>query len=193
AGDQEKAGYLFIAFKPDLFVPLEDYRCALSAELAAIKATPRQEGVAEIRIPGERAHRERERLTREGIEVDRRIHDALTALAVGKRSRREKFEDLFLAARADAMCQPRIFQWFAVTQVGGLAVAVAPGTQDLHLDEATLPTPCHRAVRAWGRGGEAFRAPDLHNLCLGCGSAAQRALGTRSFSRKRDHRNGVMS
>ena len=85
AGDQEKAGYLFIAFKPDLFVPLEDYRRALSAELAAIKATPRQEGVAEIRIPGERAYRERERLTREGIEVDRRIHDALTALAVGKR------------------------------------------------------------------------------------------------------------
>src|SRR5437899_10995993 len=86
AGDQEKAGYLFIAFKPDLFVPLEDYRRALSAELAAIKATPRQEGVAEIRIPGERAYRERERLTREGIEVDRRIHDALTALAVGKRA-----------------------------------------------------------------------------------------------------------
>ena len=85
AGDQEKAGYLFIAFKPDLFVPLEDYRRALSAELAAIKATPRQEGVAEIRIPGERAYRERERLTRKGIEVDRRIHDALTALAVGKR------------------------------------------------------------------------------------------------------------
>ena len=85
AGDQEKAGYLFIAFKPDLFVPLEDYRCALSAELAAIKATPRQEGVAEIRIPGERAYRERARLAREGIVVDRRIHDALIALAARKR------------------------------------------------------------------------------------------------------------
>src|SRR3989441_6551667 len=83
--NEEKAGYIFMAFKPDLFVPLEDYRRALSAELAAIKATPRQEGVAEIRIPGERAYRERERLTREGIEVDRRIHDALLALANGKR------------------------------------------------------------------------------------------------------------
>src|SRR5207253_5826123 len=67
-------------------------------------------------------------------------------LGIGKRSRRESFEELFLVARADAMCQPRIFQWFAV----GLAVAVAPGAQDLHLDEATLPTPCHRAARAWG-------------------------------------------
>ena len=86
-GEQEKAGYLFIAFKPDLFVPLEDYRRALAAEIAAIKATPRQEGVDEIRIPGERAYRDRARLTREGIEIDQRIHDALSALAEGKRAK----------------------------------------------------------------------------------------------------------
>jgi L-2-hydroxycarboxylate dehydrogenase (NAD+) len=77
------AQYLFIAFTPDLFVPLDDYRRALAAEIAAIKATPRQNGVEEIRIPGERAYRERARLTREGIEIDRRIHDALTQLAEG--------------------------------------------------------------------------------------------------------------
>src|SRR5213080_3578002 len=87
AADKESTGYLFIAFKPDLFVPLEDYRRALAAEIAAIKATPRQEGVDEIRIPGERAYRERARLTREGIEIDRRIHDALIELAEGRRSR----------------------------------------------------------------------------------------------------------
>jgi LDH2 family malate/lactate/ureidoglycolate dehydrogenase len=79
------AEYLFIAFKPDLFVPLEDYRRALGAEIAAIKATPRQDGVDEIRIPGERASRERARLAREGIEIDRRIHDALLRLAEGTR------------------------------------------------------------------------------------------------------------
>jgi LDH2 family malate/lactate/ureidoglycolate dehydrogenase len=78
------AEYLFIAFKPDLFMPLDDYRRALAAEIAAIKATPRQPGVDEIRIPGERAHRERARLMREGIEIDQRIHDALTALAEGR-------------------------------------------------------------------------------------------------------------
>jgi L-2-hydroxycarboxylate dehydrogenase (NAD+) len=79
--DDERAGYLFIAFQPDLFMSLEDYRKALAAEIAVLKATPRQPGVEEIRIPGERAYRERERLRREGIEIDRRIHDALTALA----------------------------------------------------------------------------------------------------------------
>jgi L-2-hydroxycarboxylate dehydrogenase (NAD+) len=67
-------------------VPLEEYRRSLAAEIAAIKATPRQEGVAEIRIPGERAYRERARLTREGIEIDRRIYDALTALAERQRT-----------------------------------------------------------------------------------------------------------
>jgi LDH2 family malate/lactate/ureidoglycolate dehydrogenase len=85
AADQESAGYLFIAFKPDLFAPLEDYRRALAAEIAVIKATPRQEGVDEIRIPGERAYRDRARLAREGLEIDRRIHDALIALAEGRR------------------------------------------------------------------------------------------------------------
>jgi len=78
------AEYLFIAYKPDLFVPLKEYRRALTAEIAVIKATPRQAGVDEIRIPGERAHRERARLAREGIEIDRRIHDALTRLAEGR-------------------------------------------------------------------------------------------------------------
>jgi LDH2 family malate/lactate/ureidoglycolate dehydrogenase len=77
-------GYLFIAFAPDLFMPLAEYQRALAAEIAAIKATPRQDGVGEIRIPGERAYRERARLTREGIEIDRRIQDALIQLAEGK-------------------------------------------------------------------------------------------------------------
>jgi len=77
------AHYLFIAFKPDLFLPLDDYRRALAVEIAAIKATPRQDGIEEIRIPGERAYRERARRTRDGIEIDRRIHDALIQLAEG--------------------------------------------------------------------------------------------------------------
>lgn len=80
-GGDAQAGYLFIAFKPDLFMPLDDYRRALAAEIARIKATPRQDGVDDIRIPGERAYRERARRLREGIEIDRRIHDALSGFS----------------------------------------------------------------------------------------------------------------
>jgi len=76
-------GYLMIAFKPDLLVPLEEYKRELSELIARIKATPRQPGVDEIRIPSERSFRERARRLREGIEIDRSIYDALNALASG--------------------------------------------------------------------------------------------------------------
>jgi LDH2 family malate/lactate/ureidoglycolate dehydrogenase len=78
------SGYLFIAFKPDLFLPPGDYRREVSQRIATIKATPRQAGVEEIRIPGERGYRTRARLMREGVEIDRKIHDALGRLAEGR-------------------------------------------------------------------------------------------------------------
>jgi LDH2 family malate/lactate/ureidoglycolate dehydrogenase len=78
------SGYVFMAFKPDLFVSAETYRRDVSRRIAAIKATPRQAGVGEIRIPGERGQRTRARLMREGIEIDRRIFDALQRLASGQ-------------------------------------------------------------------------------------------------------------
>ena len=77
-------GYLIMAIKPDMLVPLEDFRRDMSEMLARVKATPRQPGVDEIRLPGERAFRERARNLRAGIEIDRKIYDALLALPNGK-------------------------------------------------------------------------------------------------------------
>jgi LDH2 family malate/lactate/ureidoglycolate dehydrogenase len=77
-------GYMFIAFKPDLFLALDDYRREVTRRIATIKTTPRQAGVEEIRIPGERGYRTRARLVREGIAIDRKIFDALGRLAAGK-------------------------------------------------------------------------------------------------------------
>ncbi len=73
-------GYLFIVFKPDLLVGLDQFKREVSALVDRIKSVPRQAGVEEIRIPGERAFRSRERLLREGIEIDRLVYDALAAL-----------------------------------------------------------------------------------------------------------------
>jgi len=78
--DRDGAGYLVIALRPDLMMPLEQYRRDLSASLARLKAAPRAPGVAEIRLPSERALRERERRLRDGIVVDRAIVEALEAL-----------------------------------------------------------------------------------------------------------------
>ena len=78
------SGYLFIAFKPDLFLPSEEYRREVSRRIAVIKATPRQAGITEIRIPGERSYSTRARLLRTGIEIDRKIYNALQRLAEGQ-------------------------------------------------------------------------------------------------------------
>ena len=77
------SGYVFIAFKPELFLPADEYRREVSRRIDMIKAVPRQAGVAEIRIPGERGYATRARLLREGIEIDRKIHTALGRLAEG--------------------------------------------------------------------------------------------------------------
>ena len=78
------SGYMFIAFKPDLFVPVDVYRHEVSKRIETIKATPRQIGIEEIRIPGERSYATRAHLVLEGIEIDRKIYDALGRLAEGQ-------------------------------------------------------------------------------------------------------------
>ena len=85
ASSEDKTyGYLIMAIKPDLMVPLEDFRRDMSAMLERVKATPRQPGVDEIRLPGERAQRSRAHALRAGIEIDRKIYEALLALPQGE-------------------------------------------------------------------------------------------------------------
>ncbi len=74
-------GYLLIALRPDLLVPLADFKSELTDTLARIKAAPRKPGVEEIRLPSEHAFRERARQLREGIEIDGVIREALESLA----------------------------------------------------------------------------------------------------------------
>jgi LDH2 family malate/lactate/ureidoglycolate dehydrogenase len=77
----EGAGYLLLAMRSDLMLPLEQYRAQLSASLARVKATPRQPGVQDIRIPSERAFAQRAANLRSGIEIDADIYGALRSLA----------------------------------------------------------------------------------------------------------------
>jgi LDH2 family malate/lactate/ureidoglycolate dehydrogenase len=79
-GDVLDYGFLFIAIDPDILLPAGDFPVRMSELVARIKATPRQSGVDEIRIPSERAFREREQRRIEGIVLDRKVVDALNAL-----------------------------------------------------------------------------------------------------------------
>ena len=74
-------GYVFIAFRPDLLVPLSELRRELGTLIARVKAVPRQAGFTEIRIPGEQSARNRRRLLRVGLDIDRLVYDRLGALA----------------------------------------------------------------------------------------------------------------
>jgi LDH2 family malate/lactate/ureidoglycolate dehydrogenase len=74
-------GYVFIAFRPDLLIPLEQCKREVSALIARVKAVPRAAGIAEIRIPGEQSARNRELLSRQGLDVDGLVYTALHRMA----------------------------------------------------------------------------------------------------------------
>lgn len=81
ADRDQNAGYLVLAIRPDLMMPLEQYRSDLSQALARLKSTPRQQGVEEIRLPSERAYADRRRSMEQGIVIDTLVHEALLRLA----------------------------------------------------------------------------------------------------------------
>lgn len=73
-------GYLIVAIQPDLLVPLETFKREVAELRARIKATPRQPGVDDIRLPSERAFAARRRNLSDGIAIDRAVYDALLQL-----------------------------------------------------------------------------------------------------------------
>jgi len=73
-------GFLFVVFEPGLLVPADEFKRQLSELIERVRATPTQPGVHEIRIPSERAFREREHRRREGISLPRPIYERLNAL-----------------------------------------------------------------------------------------------------------------
>jgi LDH2 family malate/lactate/ureidoglycolate dehydrogenase len=79
-GQVQDYGFLFWALDPNLMLPGGEFKSQMSELVKKIKATPRQPGVDEIRVPSERAQRERERRRKEGIVVDRAVIDALKGL-----------------------------------------------------------------------------------------------------------------
>lgn len=73
-------GFLFWAVNPEIMLPGDDFKQRMSQYVRELKALPKQAGVQEIRIPSERANRERERRRVEGIVVKRKVIESLQAL-----------------------------------------------------------------------------------------------------------------
>ncbi len=80
-GQVQDYGFLFLVIDPGALLPSNLFAVQMSELVKAIQATPRRPGVEEIRIPSQRAFRERERRRAEGILVDRAVIAALSALS----------------------------------------------------------------------------------------------------------------
>jgi LDH2 family malate/lactate/ureidoglycolate dehydrogenase len=80
-GQVQDYGFLFVAFDPGLLIPADQFKRQVSELIDRLKAPPRQPGVEEIRIPSERAFRERERRRVEGIVLAGQVVEALNTLA----------------------------------------------------------------------------------------------------------------
>lgn len=80
AGRVQDYGFLFWVLDPKLMLPGGEFKTQMAELVQNIKATPKRPGVDEIRVPSERAFRERERRRKEGLVFDRKVIDSLNAL-----------------------------------------------------------------------------------------------------------------
>ncbi len=80
-GDVCDFAHLFVAFDPQLFMPVEQFIAELEELLTKVRSLPRQAGVSEIRIPSERGFREREIRRKQGIVVKKAVVERLRQLA----------------------------------------------------------------------------------------------------------------
>src|SRR5262249_21128309 len=80
SGAESEYGSLFVALRHDLIGSADAFERQVTQLIERIKATPRQPGVDDIRIPSERAFHSRERALQEGLEIDRLVFDALVTL-----------------------------------------------------------------------------------------------------------------
>ena len=79
-GKVQDYGFLFLVLDPKLMLPGGEFPAQMAELVAKVKATPRRPGVDEIRIPSERAYREREQRRKQGLVFDRKVVDSLNAL-----------------------------------------------------------------------------------------------------------------
>jgi len=80
-GRVQDYGFLFLVIDPNIMLPVDQLKHELSELVDKIKQTPRAPGVEEIRVPSERAFRERKRRLRDDrIEIGREVHRRLSVL-----------------------------------------------------------------------------------------------------------------
>lgn len=79
-GKAQDFAFLFVVFDPAILLPPEEFKAQLGELIEAVRAVPPLNPEEPVRIPSERAFRERKRRRKEGIPVDRTVLEQLRAL-----------------------------------------------------------------------------------------------------------------
>lgn len=80
-GKVQDFAFFFVVFDPAILMPAEEFHAQIRELIEAMRAVPPLDPADPVRIPSERAFRERERRRQEGIPVDRAVLEQLRALA----------------------------------------------------------------------------------------------------------------
>ena len=73
--------FMFLVFDPEVLMPRSEFEAALGQLIENVRSTPPLDPNEPVRIPSERAFRERERNRAIGIELAPEVHRQLVALA----------------------------------------------------------------------------------------------------------------
>lgn len=87
-GSVQDFAFLFVVFDPGILMPARQFKAQLKQLIEAVRAVPALDPEEPVRIPSERAFRERARRRKEGIPVDRAVYDQLRALIARRPARR---------------------------------------------------------------------------------------------------------
>lgn len=77
----QNVGHLFICFRPDLFMPMAEFKARMDDLIVTMKAEPRADGFDEILVPGERELRSTQKRLREGIPLTPDVVEKLNSEA----------------------------------------------------------------------------------------------------------------
>jgi LDH2 family malate/lactate/ureidoglycolate dehydrogenase len=79
--EPQNVGHLFIAIKPDLFMPKEEFENRMDDFVTRVKSLPRAQGFDEILIPGEPEEGRTQERLESGIPLTIEVRDSLLAEA----------------------------------------------------------------------------------------------------------------
>ncbi|MGH6691933.1 MAG: Ldh family oxidoreductase, partial [Gammaproteobacteria bacterium] len=80
-GKVQDYAFLFVVFDPALLMPRSEFTRQVRELIEVVRAVPPLNPDEPVRIPSEKSFRKRARRRKDGIQVDRAVHDKLRALA----------------------------------------------------------------------------------------------------------------